>query len=76
VGEFEASLKKYPPIAPGTRDPYTAKRTSPDRWRGRSHVAEHGRPTWLLPRGALTSVSRPTRSASRWPWLAISHGSW
>jgi len=31
VGEFEASLKKYPPIAPGTRDPYTAKRTSPDR---------------------------------------------
>jgi len=31
VGEFEASLKKYPPITPGTPDPYTAKRTSPDR---------------------------------------------
>src|SRR5262245_21987861 len=23
VAEFEASLKKYPPIAPGTPDPYT-----------------------------------------------------
>jgi arylsulfatase len=23
VGEFEASLKKYPPVAPGTPDPYT-----------------------------------------------------
>jgi arylsulfatase len=23
VGEFEASLKKFPPIAPGTLDPYT-----------------------------------------------------
>jgi len=27
VGEFEASLKKYPPITPGTLDPYTPKRT-------------------------------------------------
>jgi hypothetical protein len=23
VAEFEQSLKKYPPIAPGTPDPYT-----------------------------------------------------
>jgi len=26
VGEFEASLKKYPPIAPGTPDPYTPRK--------------------------------------------------
>jgi hypothetical protein len=26
VAEFEASLKKYPPIAPGTLDPYTARK--------------------------------------------------
>lgn len=24
LGEFEASLKKFPPIAPGTPDPYAA----------------------------------------------------
>ena len=27
VAEFEASLKKYPPITPGTLDPYTPRRT-------------------------------------------------
>jgi arylsulfatase A-like enzyme len=26
VADFEASLKKYPPIAPGTLDPYTARK--------------------------------------------------
>jgi arylsulfatase len=28
VAEFEASLKRYPPIAPGTLDPYTPPRTA------------------------------------------------
>jgi hypothetical protein len=27
VVEFEQSLKKYPPIAPGTADPYTAPKS-------------------------------------------------
>jgi arylsulfatase len=26
VAEFEESLKKYPPIAPGTPDPYTPRK--------------------------------------------------
>ncbi len=29
VDEFEQSLKRYPPIAPGTPDPYTPPRSSP-----------------------------------------------
>jgi hypothetical protein len=28
VAEFEASLKKYPPIQPGTLDPYTPPRAA------------------------------------------------
>jgi len=27
VAEFERSLKKYPPIAPGTPDPYTPSKS-------------------------------------------------